>query len=328
MLFAVPDVVRLRRPGQPGRRLRPDLDDACHSATSYRNQFYDNQMGQAPDGSAKPNGVDFWWDQGGVVGRSHAATRGTAGTTTPAPTARPGASPACPSPSGAAPDNLPSNCANSPSVGALNGQVERASNVQCGPRRRPELPVVHDPAQAIARRHRGLRSRRLRGRAALRPRGGRADRGLRRRLRHPAPDRRRAQRRSADRPGRLSRLEPGEHRAAPRHHPADQGLRQRPGGGQQRELSPSAPARSSTTSRPTTSSTTGASRASPGASSSTTSTSAPRASTGQPASSRPLGGSVAILGSTSCLGPGVFSVRPKVRRHRSEVEEVKERHGL
>jgi hypothetical protein len=30
-----------------------------NSATSYRNRFYDNRMGQAPNGSAQPNGLDF-----------------------------------------------------------------------------------------------------------------------------------------------------------------------------------------------------------------------------------------------------------------------------
>ncbi|MEO6470341.1 MAG: right-handed parallel beta-helix repeat-containing protein [Aeromicrobium sp.] len=31
-------------------------------STSYRNSFTANVMGVAPDGSAKPNGKDFWWD--------------------------------------------------------------------------------------------------------------------------------------------------------------------------------------------------------------------------------------------------------------------------
>ena len=64
----------------------PGCDPAATvPATSYRNRFYDNKMGQAPDGSAQPNGVDFWWDQGGVS--SARTTPATAGTTTPARTA-------------------------------------------------------------------------------------------------------------------------------------------------------------------------------------------------------------------------------------------------
>ena len=65
MLFSVPGLLRLlrSRPIRSPAATRPPTPPA----TSYRNQFYDNKMGQAPDGSVQPNGVDFWWDQGGIT---------------------------------------------------------------------------------------------------------------------------------------------------------------------------------------------------------------------------------------------------------------------
>jgi len=33
------------------------------SSTSYKNNFYANVLGVAPNGARKPNGVDFWWDE-------------------------------------------------------------------------------------------------------------------------------------------------------------------------------------------------------------------------------------------------------------------------
>ena len=124
--------LRLQRPRQPGCRLqhRPPSGPST-SATSYRNKFFDNQMGQAPDGSASPNGVDFWWDQGGIIvdttpgytsgncWYNNTGSNGTAGSVT-----------GLPSPSGAPPDNLPSSCENSPLPGAQHGQVGELLNVQ------------------------------------------------------------------------------------------------------------------------------------------------------------------------------------------------------
>ena len=113
-------------------------------ATSYRNQFYGNKMGQAPDGSAKPNGVDFWWDQGGVsidptlnTGNcwyNNTGRDGKAGSVT-----------GVPSPSGAAPNNLPANCAASPSVGALNGQVGELLTCSSVPEGDPSCPWFTTP---------------------------------------------------------------------------------------------------------------------------------------------------------------------------------------
>ncbi|MGO4256829.1 right-handed parallel beta-helix repeat-containing protein [Marmoricola sp. RAF53] len=61
MLFAVPDatvcgpILGTTTTPIPGCTL-------TGISTSYNNKFYGNTMGVAPDGSAKPNGVDFWWD--------------------------------------------------------------------------------------------------------------------------------------------------------------------------------------------------------------------------------------------------------------------------
>lgn len=71
MLFAVPDQTVCGPAG-----VDPSLLAGCNPAavppsTSYRDQFYGNVMGRAPDGTIKPNGTgdvttgrtDFWWDQ-------------------------------------------------------------------------------------------------------------------------------------------------------------------------------------------------------------------------------------------------------------------------
>jgi hypothetical protein len=63
MIFAVPDQFVCGPAG-----IDPSLLAGCDPAkvppsTSYGNRVYDNKMGQAPDGTAAPNGVDFWWDQ-------------------------------------------------------------------------------------------------------------------------------------------------------------------------------------------------------------------------------------------------------------------------
>ena len=125
MLFAVPDAFVCGDPDNQvaGCNNVPPSGPST-SATSYRNKFFDNQMGQAPDGSASPNGVDFWWDQGGIIvdttpgytsgncWYNNTGSNGTAGGVT-----------GLPSPGGAPPDNLPSSCENSPLPGAQHGQV-------------------------------------------------------------------------------------------------------------------------------------------------------------------------------------------------------------
>ena len=63
MLFQVPDQFVCDDPNNQVAGCDPT---ATVPATSYRNQFYDNKMGVAPNGSVQRNGVDFWWDQGGI----------------------------------------------------------------------------------------------------------------------------------------------------------------------------------------------------------------------------------------------------------------------
>jgi hypothetical protein len=40
-----------------------DETNTTANSTSHRNQYHDNVMGIAPNGSKMPNGVDFWWDE-------------------------------------------------------------------------------------------------------------------------------------------------------------------------------------------------------------------------------------------------------------------------
>ncbi len=60
MLFAVPDATVC------GPVLGSDTPvpgcSVTGISTSYNNKIYGNKMGVAPDGSAKPNGTDLWWD--------------------------------------------------------------------------------------------------------------------------------------------------------------------------------------------------------------------------------------------------------------------------
>jgi hypothetical protein len=56
MLLAVPDAISC----PPGTQT---CTPANPSSTSYDNRFYDNRLGRAPNGTVKPNGVDFWWDE-------------------------------------------------------------------------------------------------------------------------------------------------------------------------------------------------------------------------------------------------------------------------
>jgi hypothetical protein len=71
MLFAVPDQFVCGPTGIDPSQLAGCNPAAVPPSTSYRNQFYGNVMGRAPDGSVKANGTgdastgrtDFWWDQ-------------------------------------------------------------------------------------------------------------------------------------------------------------------------------------------------------------------------------------------------------------------------
>ena len=134
MLFAVPDAFACGNSNYQVPGCDPVTPGAA--ATSYRNQFHDNKMGQAPDGSSQPNGVDFWWDQGGIVVSgnnsgncwySNAGKDGTAGSVTTDP---PGA--------------LPSDCNNSPLPG---GPAQATELLTCStlPQGDPSCPWFTTP---------------------------------------------------------------------------------------------------------------------------------------------------------------------------------------
>src|SRR4051794_22724052 len=59
MLFSVPDFL-VCGPAAGGNMLAGC--DPNGQTTSYNNSHYDNHMGVRPDGTADPNGTDFWWD--------------------------------------------------------------------------------------------------------------------------------------------------------------------------------------------------------------------------------------------------------------------------
>jgi hypothetical protein len=136
MLFAIPDI--LVCPPDSGDQVAgcnpvpgPPFTHTAAS-TSYRNQFYGNKMGVTPDGSVQPNGEDFWWDQGGLVvdptfnsancWYDNTGKDGTAASVT-----------ATPSPTGTPPDNLPSDCGNSPLIGgSAHGQTDELLGCNTG----------------------------------------------------------------------------------------------------------------------------------------------------------------------------------------------------
>jgi hypothetical protein len=115
MLFSIPDFL-VCPAGSDDQVPGCDPNPAAVPSTSYRNVFYENKMGVAPDGSVQRNGTDFWWDQGGLTADptlntgncwySNTGPDGTAASVTGEP-----------SPSAPPPGNLPSDCADSPSVG-------------------------------------------------------------------------------------------------------------------------------------------------------------------------------------------------------------------
>lgn len=46
--------------------VRADNGLSAQFDTSHHNRYYANRMGTAPDGSQRPNGMDYWWDGQGV----------------------------------------------------------------------------------------------------------------------------------------------------------------------------------------------------------------------------------------------------------------------
>jgi hypothetical protein len=134
MLFAVPDILVCPTDSDDqvaGCNPQPIPGTHTSSSTSYRNQFYGNKMGVAPDGSVQPNGEDFWWDQGGLIvdpppynsGNcwfNNTGKDGTAASVT-----------GTPSPTAAPPNNLPSDCNNSPLMGGNGPDGQTAELLAC-----------------------------------------------------------------------------------------------------------------------------------------------------------------------------------------------------
>jgi hypothetical protein len=99
MLFAVPDQLVCGPAGINPEQLAGCNPGSVPPSTSYRNQFYGNVMGQAPDGTVLPNGTgdatsgrtDFWWDQySGNTGNcwhDNTGKEGTAASVTSTPVA-------------------------------------------------------------------------------------------------------------------------------------------------------------------------------------------------------------------------------------------------
>ena len=67
---------------------RGDNDPAKQFDTSHYNQYLANTMGRAPDGSTRPNGVDFWWDGEGI-GNCWQANTNSSGAVTSDPSVLP-----------------------------------------------------------------------------------------------------------------------------------------------------------------------------------------------------------------------------------------------
>ncbi|MDX6582205.1 MAG: hypothetical protein QOI10_1389 [Solirubrobacterales bacterium] len=58
MLFSIPDALVC---GPVTGNSQSGCDPSTYS-TSFYNSYYGNVMGESPNGTAKPNGTDFWWD--------------------------------------------------------------------------------------------------------------------------------------------------------------------------------------------------------------------------------------------------------------------------
>jgi hypothetical protein len=142
MLFSVPDVFVC--PPESDDQVPGCDPTASPPATSYRNVFYGNKMGVAPNGNVQPNGLDFWWDQGGLT-EDPTLNTGNCWYNNTGPDGTAASVTGLPSPHDPAPDNLPSDCAQSPSVGALNGQVTELLTCSTLPSGDPGCPWFTTP---------------------------------------------------------------------------------------------------------------------------------------------------------------------------------------
>jgi hypothetical protein len=108
MLFSVPNVLvdGCGEPSVPG--CVPVPADGKQD-TSHRNRFYGNKMGVTPKGKRRPNGDDFWWDNGPGSSNNcwykNTGKNGDAASIT------------------STPDGLPSDCTTSLGTGGVDGQT-------------------------------------------------------------------------------------------------------------------------------------------------------------------------------------------------------------
>jgi hypothetical protein len=126
MLFAVPDQLVCGPAGSVDPSELAGCDPShVPPSTSYNNQFHDNSMGVAPDGSKQPNGTDFWWD--GFAGNTgncwhdNTGVNGDRASLTATPPLGPAAGQSLPG-------FLPENCGSS--VGA-GGAAQEAELLNC-----------------------------------------------------------------------------------------------------------------------------------------------------------------------------------------------------
>jgi hypothetical protein len=152
MLLAVPDVIACSPSPDEGA---PPCSPQGLASTSNGNRYYDNRMGRTPDGTAKPNGVDFWWDEfPGNTGNCWYPNTGSAGTT-----ASITSDPAPPPVEGATvPKFLPEDCGSQVNVGAgdaakeamLTDCAERGNDGICEWYQMPAKPGTQEAQQQTA----------------------------------------------------------------------------------------------------------------------------------------------------------------------------------
>jgi hypothetical protein len=141
MLMAVPDVVSCAP--NPDKGSAPCTPQAV-STTSQHNRWSSNVMGRTPSGDAKPNGVDFWWDEfAGNAGNCwypNAGSDGKADSVTSDP-------PAPPAAGASIPGFLPQDCDAPQNVGAGDAAKE-AMLASCAGQIAADAPTPCEWAEA------------------------------------------------------------------------------------------------------------------------------------------------------------------------------------
>ena len=151
MVFAVPDQVVCGPAGIDPTQLAGCNPTAVPPSTSYRNQFYGNVMGRSPDGTRQAQRHRGRHDRPHrlLVGPVPRATPATAGTTTPARTARRERHEHAAGAAAAIRVRQLEHRHDRPAAGAGAAQLPRGHRV-----RHVHLSVVHDAVEAVDRLHR------------------------------------------------------------------------------------------------------------------------------------------------------------------------------